>query len=120
MSWRAAVLGGCLLAVMGAPALAQERGGPGRGRCRGFGPGGPGGPGGMPCSSVLLLGMPEVRQEIALSDAQQKPTGDLLAEAQQEMQAAFANINFQELQSLSDEEREQRFAEVRKKSAEAA
>ncbi|MGE5191156.1 MAG: CotH kinase family protein [Deltaproteobacteria bacterium] len=105
-----------LLAAMAAAGLAQERDGLGRGRFRGFGPGGPGG---MPNSSVMLLGMPEVRTELAVSDAQQEPLDELLGEAQEQMRAAVGSIDFQELPTLSDEEREKRFAEVRKKSEEA-
>ncbi len=73
----------------------------------------------MQASRVMLLTMPEVRKEIAVSEAQQKPLDDLIAETQAQSRAAFGSVNFQELANLSDEERAQRFAEVAKKSAEA-
>ncbi len=85
--------------------------GPGRG---GFG--GPMGPGGMPPSNVALLAAAEVQTELALTDAQKKRVGELQGEMQQQMQASFSGINFQELGSLSEEERDKRFADMRTKS----
>ncbi len=91
--------------------------GPGRG---GFGGppgfGGPMGPGAMPMSHVMLVMAPEVQTELALTDAQKKQVGDLQGELQEQMRAAFSGVNFQELGSLSEEERNKRFAEMRTKS----
>ncbi len=89
--------------------------GPGRG---GFGGppgfGGPMGPGGP--SNVMLIGAPEVQAELALTDAQKQRVGELQGEMQEQMRAAFSGINFQELGSLSEEERDKRFADIRTKS----
>ena len=91
--------------------------GPGRG---GFGGppgfGGPMGPGGMPPSNVMLAAAPEVQAELALTDAQKKLVGDLQGEMQEQMRASFSGIDFQELGSLSEEERDKRFASMRTKS----
>ncbi len=74
------------------------------------------GPGGMPPSNVALLAAPEVQSELALTDAQKKRVGELQGEMQQQMQASFSGINFQGLGSLSEEERDKRFADMRTKS----
>ena len=74
------------------------------------------GPGGMPPSNVMLLAAPEVQTELALTDDQKKRVGELQGEMQQQMQASFSGINFQELGSLSEEERDKRFADMRTKS----
>ena len=92
MGRRIAAFGVCFVAIVTALAWAQEgggarRGGFGRG---GFGPGGfgPGGPPGMAGSAVMLLGIPEVRQEIAVRDEQQKALDQLLAETQDHADSA--------------------------------
>ncbi|HWB11524.1 MAG TPA: hypothetical protein VG826_20000 [Pirellulales bacterium] len=59
--------------------------------------------------------MPEVRKELSVSDEQGKEIDDVLA-AQRESRGGF---NFQELQNLSDDEREKRMDEMRKKGEEA-
>jgi len=91
--------------------------GPGRG---GFGGppgfGGPMGPGGMPPSNVMLVMASEVQAELALTDPQKKQVGDLQVEMQEQMREAFSGINFQEIGSLSEEERNKRFTDMRTKS----
>ena len=74
------------------------------------------GPGGMPPSNVALVAAPEVQTELALTDAQKKLVGELQGEMQEQMRASFSGINFQELGSLSEEERDKRFADMRTKS----
>lgn len=110
---------GFILACTVMVAMSQERRGPSRG---GFGFGGPlgGGPGGGMGSSAMLLGIAEVQKELGIADAQKKRLDDWLGESMEQMRASFGTINFQELQSLTDEEREKRFAVAREKAAEAA
>jgi hypothetical protein len=100
----------CLVLVM--VAFSQERRGPGPGGPGGRGPFGPG------VNNAMLLGMPEVQKEIGLDDAKQKEVGEWVAKTQEQMRDAFSNINFQELQSLSNEERDQRMSDVRAKTDE--
>ena len=70
----------------------------------------------MPMSHVMLVMAPEVQTELALTDAQKKQVGGLQGELQEQMRAAVSGVNFQELGSLSEEERNKRFAEMRTKS----
>src|SRR5690242_4345500 len=119
-----------IAALMFCVALANAQGpggpgGPGRGGFPGFGgPGGFGGPpgfgpmGGSP--SVMLLGLPEVRKELEIGEVQHKPLDELIAESQEQMRTLFQSNDFQELQNLNQEERDQRFAEMRKKGDENA
>src|SRR5262245_42976272 len=95
-------ISGIALALLAPTVCAQPPGGQGRG---GFGPFRFGGPGGMADSAVNLLRIPEVQQELALTDEQRKPVDELLQELQDRMIASFGSINFQELATLSDEER---------------
>ena len=106
---------GVILACVVTLAISQERRGPGRG---GFGFGGP--PGGGPGSAAMLLGVPEVRKELGISESQTKPVDEWQSESMEQMRASFGAINFQELQTLSEEERDKRFAEARAKADEAA
>lgn len=62
----------------------------------------------------MLLGMPEVAQEVAVSESQRKQAAAVLAEMQEQMRQAFEGTDFQELQNLRLEERDKRFAEMRK------
>lgn len=112
---RNAVSAGIVLAAMATLALSQEPRGRGRGP-GGFMFGGTGGPAG---ANVMLLGMPEVQQELAVTDDQRKQVDDLIRDSQAQMRAAFGDINFQELANLTEEERMQRFDAARKKSDEA-
>lgn len=93
-----------LLALMVSAAAAQEERGRRRGGFGGFG-GGMGGP-------VAAVGIPEVQQEINLSEEQKKQIDEGLA-------ALRGGFNFQDLQNLSEEDREKRMQEFRTK-AEAA
>jgi len=60
--------------------------------------------------------MPEVQQEVVLTEKQRGRVNELQSELQEQMRESFAGINFEEIQSLSDEEREKRFREMREKS----
>jgi hypothetical protein len=101
--------GALALVLVVSLASAQDRPrGPGRG---GFGRG----MGAMFNSPVALLNIPEVRKELNTSDEQNKEVDDLLAKANE----ARGNFNPQEVQNLSDEERQKRFDEMRKKAEEA-
>ena len=70
-------------------------------------------------SSAMLLGIPEVQKELNLSDDQKKDVDALLGDVREKMRASFGQVNFQDLQSLSAEEREKRIGEMRKKAEEA-
>lgn len=94
-----------LIVLMASAASAQQGRG---GRRGGFG----GGFGGDFSSPAALLRIPEVQQEIKVSEEQKKQIDEGLA-------AMRGGFNFQELQSLSQEERAKRMQEFREK-AEAA
>ena len=100
-----------LLSVSVASAQNQPRG---RGR-GGFGGGGFGGMGGMFNNPVGLLRMPEVQKELNLSEEQTKQVDNALAD----LNPGRGGFNFQELQNLSDEDRQKRMEEMRKKGEEA-
>ena len=87
---------------------------------RGQGRGGLGfvGPGGIAVPNVTLLAMPEVQKELAITEEQRTQVDELSAAMQDEMRLAFGNI-FQEIQSLSDEERQKRLNDAQKKTDEA-
>lgn len=91
-----ATLAAAVLSVAAVPSFAQGPGGPGGGR--GFGgPGGPGGGGNI----GFLVQMPEVQKELKLDQTQ--------VELLQDLRQNGPRPNFQELQSLSPEERQKRF-----------
>jgi spore coat protein CotH len=113
------VMGGFILAVIASVAAAQPPGGQGRDGGGGFGPFPFGRLGGSQSSAATLIGMPEVQQELAVTDEQRKQVDELLRDLEEQMRASFGIINFQELATLSDEERFQRFEEARKKADEA-
>ncbi len=94
--FRSAFLAAVMLAAAAAPSFAQA---PPPGP---FGPGGPRGPGGP----LGLLSMPEVQRELKLDPAQVDLLGDLRQSA--------PRPNFQELQNLSPQERQQRFAAMQR------
>jgi hypothetical protein len=71
-------------------------------------------------SSAMLLGIPEVQKELNLNDDQTKQITTLLTDAREKMRASFGQVNFQELQTLSADEREKRIGEMRKKFEESA
>jgi hypothetical protein len=100
-----------MLALVASAATAQDQP---RGRGRGgFGGGGFGGPGMN--SPVALLGIPEVRKELNVSDEQGKEIDDVLAKVRE----ARGGFNFQDFQSLGEDERQKRMDEMRKKGEEA-
>lgn len=109
--WRGLATAGVLCTAIALVAFSQERRGPGPGT-GGFGPGGD--------MSLMLIGMPEVRQELGIKESQHKDVDDWMAQTQEEMRAPFASLNFQELESLTPEERDAKLAEVRGKSEAAA
>lgn len=105
-------VGSLLSLVLVLMAFSQDRRGPGP-----AGPGGPGGFGPGPgINNAMLLGMPEVQKEIGLEGAKQKEIGDWVAKTQEQIRDAFSSFNFQELPSLSEEEREKRLADMRSKT----
>lgn len=109
VTWRL-LLGGFLVLLLSSAVSAQP---PGR-RGGAFGRRGFGGPGDMQNSSAALLRLPEVRQELATSDEQNKQIDETLAALGEQMRASFGN--FQELQNLDEDERAKRFAEARQAS----
>ncbi len=85
---------------------------------RGPGPGGPrgpgfGGPGGDPMGSVTLIGIPEVQQELKLSDEQRPKVADVINKTQEQSRTVFEGFNFQEVFTLEEKERDERFAKMR-------
>ncbi len=110
MRWRNVLwLGMCCL-TLASSVLAQG--------FRGLGPGGPrgpgfGGPGGDPLGSISLLGIPEVQQELKLSDEQKPKVADVLSKMHEQARAVFESFNPQELFGLEEKERNQRFAKMR-------
>lgn len=96
-------IGSVILAQFGPP---RGPGGPG---------GGPMGPMGGPPSSITLLMMPEVQKEVGITEAQRPQINERQAEIDEARRASFGSIDFQEMQSLSEEERDQKFREVRVK-----
>ncbi|MBI3469584.1 MAG: hypothetical protein HY000_41820 [Planctomycetes bacterium] len=105
---RVVVMGGVAIVMIASLTLAQP---PGR-QGRGFGFGGQGGQG----SGAMLLATPDVRKELGTSEEQNKKIDDLLADLQEQMRESFGN--FQDIQNLSQEERQKRFDETRKKGEE--
>lgn len=110
MPWRSLMcLATCGLVVV-TTALGQGFRGPGPG-----GPRGPGfgGPGGDPMGSVMLIGISEVQQELKLSDEQKPKVMDVLSKTQEQSRAVFEGVNFQEVFTLEEKERDERFAKMR-------
>lgn len=70
-------------------------------------------------SSAMLLTIPEVQKELNLSEDQTKQLTELAQEVRDKMRASFGQFNFGELQNLSEEERQKRMDEMRKKAEEA-
>jgi Spy/CpxP family protein refolding chaperone len=75
---------------------------------------------GGPAQVGMLLEMPEVQKELALSDEQKTKIQSIRDEQEDQMRAGFDSFNPQELDDLSDEQREERFAAMRKRGEEAA
>jgi hypothetical protein len=107
---RGTILGGIVVALTVAAVSAQEQPAP---RQRGFG-----GPGNMRIPLAMLIVMPEVQTELALSDDQKQQVEQLSADLMQQARSTFANINFRDIMSLSEEERTKRFSELRTKAEE--
>lgn len=66
-----------------------------------------------PMGSMMLLMMPEVVQELQIREDQRPQIEKLLSAYQQRMQEAFGTIDLRALGELTDEERAERFAELR-------
>ena len=116
MSRCGVVIGAMVLYLIAGPVSAQPPGaGFGQLGMGGFGPGGPG----MPATLMSLIGIPDVQKEIGLSDQQTKGVSTLTSETQRQVRSAMSGINFQELQGMSEDKRQQVFAEVRGKTEDA-
>lgn len=76
-------------------------------------------PGGPPASRITLLTMPEVQTEVAITDAQKPLINKLEDELRDQLREVMSGFNFQEIFSLSDEERDQKFSDLRKKTESA-
>ena len=76
-------------------------------------------PGGPPASRITLLIMPEVQTEVSIADAQRARINELQDELRDQLREVMNGFNFQEIFSLSDEERDQKFNDLRKKAAKA-
>ncbi|MEX2026420.1 MAG: hypothetical protein WEH44_03950, partial [Pirellulaceae bacterium] len=102
-----------LVLCLSCAVLAQQPGGRGRGGFGGFGGGGFGGGGGGG-GGLMLLGDENVRKEIGLSD-------DKYQQLQEEQRSSFQGMGdlFRGLQDLSDDQRQARIEEGRKKMADA-
>lgn len=103
-----------MVAVASSDVCAQGRGG--RGRGRGFGGPGFGGPGGG-FNVMGLLAVEEVRAEIELTEEQQDDVRKAAEEARDNRPPRGERPNFRE---MSDEEREQFFAEMRERAEKRA
>jgi len=64
----------------------------------------------------MLLGIPAVQTELGLSEEQKTGVTDLQRKSQEQMRASMGD--FRQMQDLSQEERDQRFATARKKAEE--
>lgn len=73
-----------------------------------------GGPGGPPGPSVFLLRMPEVRTELAVTEAQQSSVDGLISAAEERWREAMTAVNPQDFFTLSDAERQERMEAMRK------
>ncbi len=113
MRWRKAMwFGMCCLAVV-STAFAQGFRGPGQGGPRGPGFGGPGF--GDPMASAALIGLAEVQQELKLTEEQRPLVGDVLSKMQEQSRSVFESFNPQEIFTLEEKERDERFAKMRTK-----
>ena len=98
-------------------AFGQPGGRGGRGGRGGFGGGGFGGGQG---GATALLQDENVRKELDLVDEQVSKLRDIGEKMQEDMRAQFAGFDFGSLRDLPEEERNARFAEMRKKGEEVA
>ncbi len=104
---RRSVLCAGVVLVLSSIALTASAQGPFGG---GFGRGGGGGG-----SSSMLLIIPEVQKELNITDSQKKEIETIATDVREKAMATFGQINFQEIQNLSQEERDKKFAEMRTK-----
>lgn len=107
MMRRTWVMTGIAVALVASLAAAQPPRGKGRG---GFGGGG------MQGGPVALLRMEEVRKELNVTDEQKSKVDELM----EEMRQNRPNFNFQELQDLSEAERQKKMEEFRKQAEQTA
>ena len=114
MRWTTCLLAICLAVCLAGSAMAQPRGGGGRGGQGGFGGGGFGGFGGGGGGTLMLLFDENVRKDLGVTDDQWQRLQDGQRQMQEQMAGAF-----QGLRDLSDDERQARFEEIRKKSQDA-
>ncbi|MGH7138223.1 MAG: hypothetical protein ACREHD_20925, partial [Pirellulales bacterium] len=110
---RRMLVGGLLFLLITSAVSAQQppRRGPG-GFNRGFGLGRE-----VEATPGTLFAMPEVRKELATSDAQNKQLDEAVSELQEQTRSAFGN--FRELQNLPAEDRAKQFAAAGEKIQEA-
>jgi Spy/CpxP family protein refolding chaperone len=109
------IIAGALLVLgsMAVTATAQPPGG-------GGGLFGGGGLGRALGSGAMLLGIPEVQTELSLTDDQKEKIQTINDDVRQKARDSFQGFNFQDLQNMSDEERQKQFDDIRKKAEEAA
>ncbi len=112
----AVIVAGVLAVGILADSAYGQPGGRG-GRGGGFGGGGFGGGGG---GATALLQDENVRKELDLVDEQISKLRDVAEKMQEDMRAQFQGFDFGSLRDLSEEERNARFAEMRKKGEEVA
>jgi Spy/CpxP family protein refolding chaperone len=116
--FKAMVTGCLLLACLVSAVVAQNQKPdqkPGQ-RPQGGGRGGFGGGGfGGPQSGAALLGIAEVQKELGISDEQKGKLEAVLNDLREQGRSGF---NFQDFQSLKEDEREKKMAEFRKKAEE--
>ncbi|MGA2255214.1 MAG: hypothetical protein ABSG53_11170, partial [Thermoguttaceae bacterium] len=104
---RCSVLSGLVLVFVATISFAQPPGG-----------GGPGFFGGMGMPAGMLLAMPEVQKEIAITDAQKPQVEELRSQTQKDLQEARSGVDFQALRDMSQEERTKTLTELRTKTTE--
>lgn len=98
--------------VLGVTAFAVAQFGPPRGPGRNeFGM-----PGGGPPSHITLLTMPEVQKEVKITESQKPRINELQEELRDKMREVMDGINFQQIFSLSEDERDQKMTEMRNKT----
>jgi Spy/CpxP family protein refolding chaperone len=108
-----------VIAICADPALAQRGGRGGQGGRGGFGFGGGFGGGGGGGATQLLQDE-NVRKELDLVDEQISKLEEIGRKLRDDTQAQFQGVDFGSLRDLSQEQRDARFAEIRKKGEELA
>ena len=116
MRWRILMCLAICGLIFVSSALAQGFRGPGPGGSRGLGFGGPGF--GDPMASAALIGLAEVQRELKLTDEQKPQVGDVLSKMQEQTRSVFESFNPQEIFTLEEKERDERFAKMRTKMEE--